>query len=592
MKSWFVVGILGLVTAVVLTCAARTNENSEAWRQDTQLRAMADELSRSKTLKLNDLDKPYFIQYSSEDADQLAIHASLGGLTQSQRLHMRRPAVVVRVGSYAFDNTNSIYSGSARLGLFPLDDDYGVMRTSLWQATDALYKAATGSITAKRNALREISDPDKTPDLAPAKSVQILDPVLKPEIDQHKWQAAARTVSSRFVSHPAVLTSSVRIQTISSTYRLVNSEGTILRIPEMLNEIQIRAASKAPDGQPVWNQEIFVAPQASELPKEEELVKAADLVGSATEALTKAPLAEDYTGPVIFEQEAAAQMIAEVLEDAVTLRRKPLAPPGSNQRARVLDSVWVSRKGSKVVPDWLSVFDDPLQEDYRGKALAGHYTVDDEGVPAQRVQLIDKGSLRGFLSSRLPVRNVDSSNGHGRLPGGFGSEAAVLGNLFVEASQRVPEAQLKSILLEKVKSAGLQYGLIIKRLDFPSTASLADLQSMAAQLRNSGAARTLDPPLLAYRVFPDGREELVRGLRFREFSAKDLRDLDAASDQPFVFNYVNDGSMLNIADLRSEATTSSVICPSLLLDSVELMRAENEAGAAPIVPPPSLVAEK
>ncbi len=592
MKSWFPVSVLGIAAVVALTCAATVENGSNAWREDDQLRAMADELSRSKTLKLNDLDKPYFIQYSSEDSEQMAISASLGGLTHSARFHLRRPDVVVRVGSYAFDNTNSIYSAGARLGLFPLDDDYPAMRTSLWQATDALYKAATGQITAKRNALREISDPDKTPDLAPAKMVQILDPVARPEMDQQAWEAMARNVSKHFVSHPAVLTSSVRVQTIASIYRLVNSEGSIVRIPETLNEVQIRASSKAADGQRVWNQEFMVAPQPSELPKEEELAKVADRIATETEALTKAPLAEDYSGPVIFEQQAAAQMMAEVLTDAVTLRRKPLAPPGSSEGARMLDSVWASRTGSKVVPDWLSVFDDPLEEKYGGKELAGSYRVDDEGVPAQRVQLIDKGTLRGFLSSRLPVRNVDSSNGHGRLPGGFGSEEAVLGNLFVEAAQRVPESQLKARLIEKVKSAGLQYGLMIRRLDFPSAATLGDLQSMAVQLQKNGAARTLDSPLLAYRVFPDGREELVRGLRFREFSAKDLRDIDAASDQPYVFNYVNDGSSLNIADLRRDATTSSVICPSLLLDSVELTRAENEAGAPPVVPPPSLVAEQ
>jgi TldD protein len=589
-KSWFAISLLGIATAVALTCAAGTDKDTAETRQDSQLRAMSDEINRSKTLKLNDLDKPYFIQYSSDDAEQMAISASLGGLTHSERFHLRRPSAVVRVGSYAFDNTNSIYSAIGRLGLFPLDDDYQVMRTSLWQSTDALYKAATGQITAKRNALREISEPDKTPDLAPAKAVHILDPVLRAEVDLQAWEGLARNVSAGFVSHPAVLNSSVRVQIISSTYRLVNSEGTVVRIPETLNEIQIRASSKAADGQPVWNHEFFVAPRPSGFPKKEELTKAVDLVAAQTETLTKAPLGEDYTGPVLFEQEAAAQMMAEVLADAVALRRKPLAPPGSNERARMLDSVWISRTGSKVAPDWLSVFDDPLQKTYGGKTLAGYYRVDDEGVPAQRVQLIDKGTLRGFLSSRLPVRNVNGSNGHGRLPGGFGSEAAVLGNLFVEAAQRVPEAQLKATLIEKVKSAGLQYGLIIKRLDFPSTATLTDLQSMAVQLRNSGAARTLDPPLLAYRVFPDGREELVRGLRFREFSAKDLRDLDAASDQPYVFNYVNDGSSLNIADLRSEATTSSVVCPSLLLDSVELTRAENEAGAPPVVPPPSLVA--
>ncbi len=590
MKSWFTLSSAGIATAVVLTCAARADKDSDTWRQDPQLRAMADELNRSKSLKLNDLDTPYFIQYSSDDAEQMAVSASLGGLTHSERFHLRRPGAVVRVGSYSFDNANSIYSVAERLGLFPLDDDYQVMRTSLWQATDAMYKAATGQITAKRNALREISEPDKTPDLAAAKTVHVLDPVVRPEIDLQAWEAVARNVSGGFVSHPAVLNSSVRIQIISSTYRLVNSEGTTVRIPETLNEIQIRASGKAADGQPVWNQEFFVAPQPNGFPNKDELGKAADLVATTTEALTKAPVAEDYTGPVIFEQEAAGQMMAEVLTDAVTLRRKPLAPPGSNEGARMLESVWVSRTGSKVVPDWLSVFDDPLRKKYGGKELAGYYRVDDEGVPAQRVQLIDKGTLRGFLSSRMPVRNVNGSNGHGRLPGGFGSEAAVLGNLFVEAAQRVPEAQLKATLIEKVKSAGLQYGVIIKRLDFPSTATLADLQSMAVQLHKNGAARTLDPPILAYRVFSDGREELVRGLRFREFSAKDLRDLDAASDQPYVFNYVNDGSSLNIADLRSEATTSSIICPSLLLDSVELTRAENEAGSPPVVPPPSLVA--
>ncbi len=590
MKFWLPVSFLGLATAVALTCAARLDKDADAWRQDQQLRAMADELSRSKTLKLNDLDKPYFIQYSSDDAEQIAISASLGGLTRSESFHLRRPSAIVRVGSYSFDNTNSIYSAAERLGLFPLDDDYQVMRTSLWQSTDALYKSATGQITAKRNALREISEPDKTPDFAPAQTIHILDPILRSEVDPQTWEVIARNISKRFVSHPAVLTSSVRVQVISSNYRLVNSEGTVVRTPETLNEIQIRASSKAADGQPVWNQEFFVTPQANRLPKEEELAKAADLVAMATEALTKAPLAEDYTGPVIFEQEAAAQMMAEVLADALTLRRRPLAPPGSNEGARMLDSVWLSRTGSKVVPDWLNVFDDPLQEKYEGKELAGYYRVDDEGVAAQRVKLIDKGTLRGFLSSRLPVRNVNGSNGHGRLPGGFGSEAAVLGNLFIEATQRTPEAQLKAKLIEKVKSAGLQYGLIIKRLDFPATATLADLQSMAVQLHRTGAARTLDPPLLAYRIFPDGREELIRGLRFREFSAKDLRDLDAASDQPYVFNYVNDGSVLNLADLRSEATTSSIICPSLLLDSVELMRAENEAGAQPVVPPPALVA--
>jgi hypothetical protein len=111
---------------------------------------------------------------------------------------------------------------------------------------------------------------------------------------------------------------------------------------------------------------------------------------------------------------------------------------------------------------------------------------------------------------------------------------------------------------------------------------------MERQLQRNGYARTLAQPLLAYRVYPDGREELVRGLRFSEFSAKDLRDVEAASDRPYVYNYINTGSSLNIADLRSEIVPSSVVCPSLLLESVELARADNEGDPAPLVPPPAL----
>jgi hypothetical protein len=302
-------------------------------------------------------------------------------------------------------------------------------------------------------------------------------------------------------------------------------------------------------------------------------------------------VSNDYSGPVLFEQEAAAQMVASVLSDALRLHRKPLAPPGGESR-QSLESVWSTRVGSKVVPEWLTIYDDPLEAQFHGTLLAGHYDVDDEGVPAERVMLVDKGTLKGFLASREPVRTYTGSNGHGRLPGEFGAEQAVIGNLFVQASQTVAEAQLKAELLEKVKAAGLKYGLILRRLDFPSTASLDELRSLGRQLQTGGHARTLNSPLLAYRVYLDGHEELVRGLRFEDFSAKELRDVAAASDQPYVFNYVNNGSSFNYAEGASDATTSTVVCPSLLFDSVDLARAQDEPGKLPIVPPPALIAQQ
>ena len=146
---------------------------------------------------------------------------------------------------------------------------------------------------------------------------------------------------------------------------------------------------------------------------------------------------------------------------------------------------------------------------------------------------------------------------------------------------------MRAKLIEKVRTAGLKYGMIIRRLDFPSTATFDELRSLALQARKIGYARTLNAPILAYRLYLDGHEELVRSLRFKEFSAKDLRDIDSASDHPYVLNYVNNGSSFNLANSGSDATTSAVICPSLLLDNLDLGRAEEEVDKLPTVPPPA-----
>jgi hypothetical protein len=563
---------------------------SEA-RKDIQLRAMLDELDRSKTLQLNNLDKPYFIEYDSGDTEEVSISANLGGLLMSNRTRFRIPRLEVRVGDYKFDNTNSIFSGFPRVGLLPIDDSYPVLRTDLWLATDSMYKAASEQISRKRNTLREIADPDKTPDFAPAPAVQVLESSPKLDLDQKYWEDLLRRTSRKFANYPELRSSGIALRAIASTYRLVNSEGTIVRIPQILNTISIRAQAQAADGAYVWNNVVFTTASPAQFPEETVLAKSVEAVSSETEALAKAPIAEDYSGPVLFEQEAAAQMIASVMSDAIRLHRKPLAPAGADA-PQVLESVWATKLGAKVTPEWMSIMDDPGIHEANGVTLVGAYSVDDEGVKAQKVTIVDKGTLKGFLSSREPVREVNASNGHGRLPAGYGSQEGVIGNLFVETQQATPEAAMKARLIEKVKASGAKYGLIVRRIDFPFTANFEELQSLARQLQKSGYARTLSSPILAYRVYPDGHEELVRGLRFKEFSGKDLRDIDAASDRSYVFNYINNGSSFDFADVSSDATTSSVICPSLLFDSLDLASAENEPGKQPIVPAPALVARQ
>jgi TldD protein len=576
-----------------VSCLLYSADSGTDLRSDAHLRAMSDELMRAKTLELNKLDKPYFIQFTSSDADQVTISGSLGGITSSSRVQARQPRVQVRVGDYKFDNTNSIFSGFPSIGTLPLDDDYDAIRMELWLMSDGMYKLAADQITRKRNALRDLAESETEPDFAPAKPVHILQEPSALKIDQKTWEAAIRKLSGRFATHSAITSSRVHLRAIGSTYRLVNTEGTVVRIPQELTDLEITASGLAPDGSRVWNHHFIVVLKPSELPAGAELSQLVDGLASETDRLVKAPLAEDYSGPVLFAGDSAGQAMAQVLTDALRLHRKPVAPQGSNaQGIQALESVWASRLGSKVVPEWLSILDDPHQKRVGQQVLAGQYDVDDEGVPADPLTLVDKGILKSFLLSRQPIRTFNVSNGRGRLPGGFGAQQAAFGNLFLRAEQTNSEAALKARLLEKVKASGLQYGLIIRKLDFPSTATLQDLQAISRQQQKNGFSRTISAPLLAYRVYPDGHEELVRGLRFKEFSAKDLRDLESAGDSPYVFNYVNNGSSFNWTELGSDATTSSVICPSLLFDNVELARAEGEATKLPIVPPPALTSQQ
>jgi TldD protein len=568
----------------------RPAKNSAGAQSDPLLRSMADELARAKTLQLNNLEKPYFISFVSNDSEQAVIAASLGGLTTSNVVRLRQPRIDIRVGSYAFDNTNSVFSGRQPGGLLPIDDEYLALRTSFWLQADALYKSAVDEITRKRTALREIASPDQTPDLAPAPPLNFVAPVARLQLDRGAWEERISRLSARFTAHPDVVTSNVQLLAAVTNYHLVNTEGTIVRVPETVAAVEIRADGLAPDGARVWTHQFLNEVQPSQLPSEGEIAKHVDEAASQVEALKKAPLMDDYEGPVLFENQAAAELMAQVMNDAARLRRKPVAPPESSARSP-LDSVWASRLDTKVAPDWLTIIDDPARKDAFGKELAGSYEVDDEGVAASKVTLVENGVLKAYLMSRQPMRTFTASNGHGRLPGPYGGEAAVIGNLFIQASQQTPQSQMKAKLIERLQKSGLKYGMRIQSLDFPSTADVQELEDIVREMQKKGYVRTVTAPLLAYKVYPDGHEELVRGARFHEFSAKNLRDLELASDTPYVLNYVNNGTSFDIPGAASDATTSSVICPALLIEDVEIGHSESESTKPPLVPPPALVAQ-
>lgn len=562
---------------------------------DVVLRAMRDELERSRQLRVvggGGDEIPYFVSYTLSDTDSFTVSAAFGAVNGVTRNRYRFPVIEVRVGSYDFDNTGHIFSGlysGSRYDVepLPLDDNYLSLREGFWLATDHAYKAAVESIARKRAALNNATaSNERLPDFSKADALTSLGKIAEPKIDEAGWTARVAKLSAIFNAYPEVLASGVEFHVNQGPTYLVNTEGTAVRYPDDVIWCYAKAEGQAADGMDVREGISVQALTAAQFTSDAELQKAITAMGEHIKALAQAPPGDSmFSGPVLFEPQAAAQLLAQLLGDNLRLPRKPVAEPGRN--VNFFPSEFEGRIGGRVLPDWMDVTDDPTQTAWQGKPLVGSYSFDFEGVKPQPVSLIEKGVLRRFLTTRQPLKNSPVSNGHARLPGGFGTRTAAIGNLFVRAGQTTPLADLKARLIQLCKDRDKPYGMLVRKLDFPFSADNGELQALSsASTQSGGSVRPMSPPILIYRVYPDGREELVRGLRFRGVSSRSLRDILAASTETTLFDYVNNGAPLARLGAGGFLAPAAVIAPGLLFEEMELERPQDQLQKPAIVPPP------
>ena len=566
--------------------------------EDIILQAMRDELARSRQLRVvggSGDDAPYFIGYTLDDNDAFEVSASFGAITSRSRNRFRLPNVEVRVGSYDFDNTGHIYSGYYSGSRYdteplPLDDDYLSLREGLWLATDHSYKAAVESIARKRAALTNTAaNGDKLPDFSKTEPVQDLEKIGRTHFDEAAWSARTAKLSAIFNSYAEVLASGVEFHFNQDSTYVLNTEGTELRFRDDTAWFSIRAEGQAPDGMLIRESLGVPALELGKLPSETAMVQSVTAVAKDVQALVKAPVGESFVGPALFEPQAAAQLLAQLLGDNLHIQRKPISDP--SRPLNLISSEFEGRAGSRVMPEWIDVSDDPTLAAWQGKPLAGYYPFDFEGVRPKAVSLIEKGVLKGYLTTRQPAKNLPVSNGHGRFPAGFGTTAAAIGNLFVKAAQTSPLTELKARLIQMCKDRDKPYGLLVRKLDFPYSGNNAELQALqAVSAQSGGSVRPVSPPVLIYKVFPDGREELVRGLRFKGLSTRSLRDILAASAETSVFEYMNTGAPLSRSAGAGYIAATAVIAPGLLFDELEVDHSQDPLEKPALVPPPSRTA--
>jgi TldD protein len=563
---------------------------------DVLLQAMRDELTRSKELRVvggGGDDVPYFISYTVSDQENFSVSATLGAVTSINRNRFRAPSIEVRVGSFNFDNTGHIYSGYYTGSRFdsspwPLDDDYQALRESLWLATDHAYKAAVESIARKRAALNSIAEAaDKLPDYSPAEPVTSINKIPARRADDAEWRARVSKLSAIFKAYPEILASGVEFNAnIGPTYYL-NSEGTAEKFQDDIVWLTARGEGQAADGALIREGISIQSLDLSNFPAEGELGKQVTALAERVKARLKAPVAESYTGPVLFEPEAAAQLFAQLVGDNLRSPRKPVSD--ANRPVNFVPSEFEGRTGARVMPEWIDITDDPTVTTWQGKPLAGVYPFDVEGVRPKAVNVVEKGVFKGFLTTRLPVKGTPQSNGHARLGGGYGFKAAAISNLFVKASQTQSLAEMKARLIQMLKDRDKPFGILVRRLDYPYSSSGADLQQlMASAAQSGGSARPAAPPTMIYRIYPDGREELVRGIRFRGLSTRSLRDIMAASTETAMFDFINNGAPLAFMGAGGLVAPASVIAPGLLFEELELERPTEQLQKPIIVPPPGV----
>jgi predicted Zn-dependent protease len=529
---------------------------------DVLLSAMQQEVQRAATLLAKSDPAPYFLSYSVYDNDAAAVIASHGGLFQSFTGHRRLADVTMRVGTPALDNTHNENRGSGLTsGSLPLGNDRDAIARELWILTNREYRrAAPAFLNVKTSTSVRSEEEDKSPDFStePAQnSVDSTETSLK--FDMAAWRDKIRSYSSYFRKYPEIYTSHVLLQVEKGKFYFVSSEGSSVVTKGAMARLIIQAETRADDGMELLRVETFQGPTPDGFPAEPEIEKKIEKMAADLKALRAAPLAEPFDGPALLSGRAAAVFFHEVLGHRLE---------GHRQRGDQEGQTFTKKVGQPVLPEFLSVVDDPNLRELNGVSLSGYYSFDQEGEPPSRVEIIKSGILKSFLMSRMPVKNFSKSNGHGRgQPGRM--PTARQGNLIVTSTNTVKEPELREKFIEEIKKQGKPYGLYFEDVQGGFTLTMRALPQAFQVL-----------PVIVWRVYPDRRpDELVRGVDIVGTPLAALTRILLTGDTARVFN--------GVCGAESGQVPVSAAAPAMLFSEMEVQKRAQSHARPPILPPPA-----
>jgi predicted Zn-dependent protease len=537
---------------------------SVAAAPDTILVTMQKELQRASKALAGSDPAPHFMSYAVTDGDSAAIVATNGSLVVSSRQQERRAEVTMRVGSPALDNTHGQGRPTGMTsGFLPLSDDPDATARVLWQLTNREYeKAATAFVQVKTRTAVQADEEDKSPDFSRESPQTHVDLSTQPSLafDLGQWGDRMKRLSAGFLKFPDVYTSYLSVSAEVNKSYFATTENTALVRPSAIARLVMEAETRADDGMDLLRVETFQADSPSQLPPDSELQAKLLKMAADVKALRAAPVEDAYAGPAMLSGRAAAVFFHEVLGHRLE---------GHRQRDEAEGQTFTKRVGQLVLPAFLSVADDPTLKELNGVRLSGTYDFDDEGVPAARVQAVDRGIMKNFLMSRMPIANFSQSNGHGRKQAGSGlMPTGRQGNLIVSSTNTVTNAQLRQRFIAEIKKQNKPYGLYFEDIQGGFTLT-SRAQPQVFQVL----------PVMVWRVYADGRpDELVRGVDIVGTPLVALNSILLTGDTLEVFN--------GVCGAESGQVPVSAAAPAMLFSQLEVQKRARGTDRPPILPAP------
>lgn len=530
----------------------------EAAERENIFAPLRAEMARClKSLKTETFEPPYFIAYRVTDQNTLDLSASFGALTRQSQEESRTLYAEVRVGSPSLDNTDLSFHGwNGSGGMRP-----EVLRRHAWVLTDSAYRSALSGFLEKKARRATEFVPDALADFSAETAASHWRGSPPSRLDREPLKRLLERLSGAFSRHAFLYNSNATLQWSWGRRYLLTSEGTQIAGPKdnVPGQLRLTAMTRASDGMRLDNQKSWTFTDPAELPPESRLKEEAERLASELNALRRAPVQAPMTAPAILDPEFTGVLFHEALGHKLE---------GQRQRDPQQSQVFKDLVGKKIIPEFITVTDDPSLTEFKKTPLGGHYEFDSEGIAAQRVVLVERGILKNFLMSRWPVKGFERSNGHGRA-GASRHPSGRMSNLIVAVANPASIQQLKLRLMELCRKTGKPYGFLL-------------VGSFGGENPNSRReSQTLEVlPRLIYRIDAEtGAETLVRGVKMVGTPLVVLNRILAGGNDATLANGFTCGA-------ESGHIPVSQIAPSVLISEIELQRLAEDRSLPPILPSP------